>query len=71
MRGLWDAFNQSREASVVAGDYPEGEVLPDPPGREDGVFWIELPEYQAYFEAWEDRLEYQSWVERGRKQMEE
>ncbi len=71
MRGLWDAFNQSREASVVAGDYPEGEVLPDPPGREDGVFWIELPEYQAYFEAWEDRPEYQSWVERGRKQMEE
>ncbi|GAB5560479.1 MAG: sulfatase-like hydrolase/transferase [Synoicihabitans sp.] len=70
MRGLWDAFNRSREASVAVGDYPEGRVLPDPAGREDGVFWIELPEYQAYFKTWEDRPEYKTWVERGRKQME-
>ncbi|MGY8717127.1 MAG: N-acetylgalactosamine 6-sulfate sulfatase, partial [Verrucomicrobiia bacterium] len=66
MRKLWDAFNHSREASVAGMDYPEKNVRPDPVGREDGVFWIELPEYQAYFEAWEDRPEYKTWVKRGR-----
>ena len=70
MRGLWDEFNRSREASVAMGNYPEGHVLPDPAGREDGVFWIELPEYQEYFEAWKDRPEYEKWVERARKLME-
>ena len=47
-------------------DYPEKSVRADPTGREDGAFWIELPEYQAYFEAWEDRPEYKTWIERGR-----
>lgn len=68
LRKLWDTFNRSREASVAGMDYSEKRVLPDPVGREDGVFWIELPEYQAYFEAWEDRPEYKTWVERGRAQ---
>lgn len=70
MRALWDDFNRSREASVTVGDYLEGRVLPDPADRVDGVFWIELPQYQAYFEQWEDRPEYKTWVERGRAQME-
>ena len=70
MRTLWDEFNRSRQASVEVGDYSEGHVLPDPVGREDGVFWIELPEYKEYFEAWKDRPEYEKWVERARKSME-
>ena len=66
MLRLWQEFNRSRESSIAGMDYPEKSVRADPTGREDGAFWIELPEYQAYFEAWEDRPEYKTWIERGR-----
>ncbi|MEM9366570.1 MAG: sulfatase-like hydrolase/transferase [Planctomycetota bacterium] len=64
MRALLDTFNTSVLESRAGKDYPSGRVEAD---HVEPRFWIELPEYQAHFDAWADRPEYANWVERGRK----
>ena len=64
MLAMWRAFDASRVSSVMGNDYPERAVNPAPVGREDGVFWHELPEYEPYFEQWRERPEYGYWIKR-------
>ena len=55
---LWQAFDASRLSSIAGNDYAERLVWPDPVGRENGVLWWELPEYESYLKEWSKRPEY-------------
>jgi arylsulfatase A-like enzyme len=57
-------WNQSVEASVEGKDFPNGLAEPDPMP----LFWIELPEYEPYFEEWINRPEYQERIENYKKE---
>lgn len=59
MLALWQTFDASRQASIAGADYPEGELLPNPPERAERAWWMEKPEYLPYLEAWSKRPEYQ------------
>lgn len=54
----FNSWNQTVEASIKGADYEKGLIEPN--GYR--VFWNTLPQYEAYFEQWKDRPEYQKWV---------
>tara|TARA_R110002049_G_scaffold72490_6_gene187462 strand:- start:181098 stop:182570 length:1473 start_codon:yes stop_codon:yes gene_type:complete len=51
------AWNDSVEASIQGKDYPEGRVDPSEP---ESKFWMEVKEYEPYFDEWKNRWEYAS-----------
>ena len=56
-RIVWAVFNGGDLDGCVASlDSPEKAVTPEPPGNR---FWTDVPAYQAYFEEWKDRPEYE------------
>lgn len=48
-------WNASVEASIAGKDYPGGTV---DPAESQPRTWMELPQYEPYFEAWRKRPEY-------------
>jgi len=70
MMTLWRAFDASRLSSIAGNDYVERMVGPDPVGRENGVFWWELPEYETYLAAWSKRPEFEDYLKRYFKSLE-
>jgi len=63
---LIDSFqiwNQSVEASVDGKDFPDGLAEPDP----KPIFWMDVPEYEPYFEQWINRPEYKARIENYKK----
>ena len=55
MRKAFEAWNTSVEASVAGRDYPEGTT---DPAESEPIFWMDLKEYEPYFEEWRKRPEY-------------
>lgn len=66
MKSLMREFGDSIKASVAGKDYPSGKLNKNenPKPR----FWMDVPAYDPYFEAWKDRPEYES---RMKKHLEE
>ncbi|WP_166830904.1 sulfatase family protein [Thalassoroseus pseudoceratinae] len=64
LKSKLDKWNASVDRSMAGKDYPEGRVDPSHP---EPRYWIDLKAYQAYFDAWADRPEYKSWIQRARK----
>ena len=55
MRKALEAWNESVEASVAGEDYPEGTT---DPSESEPIFWMEMEEYEPYFDEWRQRPEY-------------
>ncbi len=55
MRMAFEAWNASVEASVAGNDYPEGKT---DPAESEPIFWMELEQYEPYFDEWRKRPEY-------------
>lgn len=55
MKGVFEQWNASVEASVAGADYPGGTLDDAPPGPR---FWTDDPRYEPWFEQWADRPEY-------------
>ena len=64
MKSLMDQWDDSRDASIAGKDYPEGRLLPGDPAPR---FWTDVEAYKPYFEAWENRWEYESRLKGKRK----
>jgi len=64
MRSAFLKWNESVAASVAGKDYPEGRVDPaEPPSRR----WHTAPEYQPFLQAWKNRPEFRSELDRPEK----
>ncbi|MGB7345716.1 MAG: sulfatase-like hydrolase/transferase [Pirellulaceae bacterium] len=50
-------WSESVDLSAAGKDYAEGKVDPNEP---ESRFWMEMKEYQPYFEEWKGRWEYAS-----------
>jgi arylsulfatase A-like enzyme len=57
-------WNESVNRSVAGQDYPAGKVTP---AEREPIFWMELPAYEPYFEAWKKRPEYAGRLGRRKK----
>lgn len=63
MKRLLEQWCQSVDNSFAGGDYPERRLVPpDPPSRA----WYEAEEYEPWLEAWKERWEYRSVLQRQR-----
>jgi len=61
LKSLYQEWNNTMEQSVAGKDYPEGTVDPNQPERR---FWNTDPAYEPFLEAWKDRPEYKTWIEK-------
>ena len=61
MKDALSAWLRQMEASVAGKDYPEGRMLP---GHPEPRQWNETDLYTDYFDAWRDRPEYRSRLQR-------
>jgi arylsulfatase A-like enzyme len=64
LRGAFEAWNASVQASADGRDYPEGRVDPQHPPSRD---WTAAPEYAAYLPQWKERVEFRAYLERAAK----
>jgi hypothetical protein len=58
------AWNESVDASFAGRDYPAGKVSPEDP---QSISWYDAPQYAPYLSRWQDRWEFQSYLNRQRK----
>lgn len=65
MRKQLRAWLESTNASQAGKDYPEGTVAADHPKP---MFWVDRADYKPYFDQFEKRWEYKSWIQRRSRQ---
>lgn len=64
LKAVMDSWLAGLQESVDGKDYPEGTVNS---GEPEPQFWTEVPAYRPFFDDWQDRPEYKSWIERKLK----